>query len=244
LRVAVLSDIHGNVRALEAVLRDVRDRGADLTVNLGDSLSGALEPAETADCLLALGVPTVRGNHDRQILECERGECDETDRFAFERTTAAHRAWLRALPGTVELPGDALACHGTPASDRTYLLVEVAGRGVRPAPAAAVEAAVAGVRHGLVLCGHSHLPGRVALPDGRLVVNPGSVGLQAFDAPRANAHAVENGSPHARYAICDLGPDGWSVAFRAVEYDYAAAAATARRNGREDWARWVETGRA
>ena len=120
----------------------------------------------------------------------------------------------------------------------------MAGRGVRPAGLAAVEAHLSDLPHRLVLCGHSHLPGRMSLADGRLVVNPGSVGLQAFDGGRPGSHAVGNGSPHARYALCDLGPDGWSVSFRAVEYDHSAAAAAARRNGREDWARWVETGRA
>lgn len=72
MKIAALSDIHGNLAALDAVLDavldDVRRRGADVIVNLGDILSGALHPAETADRLIALDLPTIKGNHERQLL--------------------------------------------------------------------------------------------------------------------------------------------------------------------------------
>ncbi len=65
MRVAVISDIHGNLRALEAVLADIKTRSADATVNLGDCVAGPLWPQETFDLLASLAFPTVRGNHDR-----------------------------------------------------------------------------------------------------------------------------------------------------------------------------------
>lgn len=243
MRLAVLSDIHGNVWALEAVLDDARRLGADLIVNLGDVLSGPLEPAATADLLMSLELPTLAGNHERQLLACAHEEGGPSDRFAFERTTERHRAWLAGLPPVLELSDEILACHGTPASDLVYFLEEIHPGGSRAAPREAVEGHARGIERRLVLCGHSHVPRAVSICGGRLVVNPGSVGLQAYDGERPHFHAHENLSPHARYAICERGPAGWGVSHRCVAYDHGKAAATARRNGREDWARWLETGR-
>jgi predicted phosphodiesterase len=244
VRIAALSDIHGNVWALEAVLDDARRRGADVVVNLGDVLSGPLEPAATADLLMGLGLPTVAGNHERQLLACEGAPGGASDQFAFEHTTEAHRAWLRGLPLTHALSPEMLLFHGTPATDNVYLLEEVGPGGARAAALPFVEAHVREAAQPLLLCGHSHKPRAVAISGGRLVVNPGSVGLQAYDSTWPGPHVIENLSPHARYALCERGPAGWSVEHRCVPYPHGKAAATARRNERDDWARWLESGRA
>ena len=68
MKFAVISDIHGNLLALQAVLADIARQGIEQTVNLGDILSGPLQPAETADLLMAQDFPTIRGNHERQVL--------------------------------------------------------------------------------------------------------------------------------------------------------------------------------
>jgi len=73
MRLAVLSDIHGNLPALEAVTRDFVRRGVDTVINLGDSLSGPLQPRETADFLLAQDWIHLAGNHERQVLACGPG---------------------------------------------------------------------------------------------------------------------------------------------------------------------------
>lgn len=65
MKFAAIADIHGNLLALEAVLADIAQRGIFKIVNLGDLLSGALWPAETADRLQSLNLPTVSGNHER-----------------------------------------------------------------------------------------------------------------------------------------------------------------------------------
>ena len=83
---------------------------------------------------------------------------------------------------------------------------------------------------------------------GTLCVNPGSVGLPAYDDDHIAFHVHQTGSPHARYAVCervDTGEGaGWTVAQIAVAYDWHAASAQAARNGAHDWARWLATGRA
>ena len=80
------------------------------------------------------------------------------------------------------------------------------------------------------------------LDDGRLIVNPGSVGLQAYDDDHPCPHIVENGSPHARYALLERRAEGWQVELRALPYDHEAAARRAEANGRGDWADALRSG--
>ena len=80
------------------------------------------------------------------------------------------------------------------------------------------------------------------LSDGRLVVNPGSVGLQAYEGDEPHPHGVENGSPHARYAIVDRAAAGWQVELRSVPYEHEAAARRAAAHDRPDWADALRTG--
>ncbi|MBL8307065.1 MAG: metallophosphoesterase family protein [Rubrivivax sp.] len=241
MRIAVVSDIHGNLPALQAV---VADAGAvDGWLNLGDILSGPLWPAETADWLMARPAwQTMAGNHERQLLTLPAARMGASDRFAAEAITPPQRAWLAALPAELRpLPG--MRCvHGTPRSDLVYLLETVTPAGLRPATPDEVLARAGDVGAPLLLCGHSHLPRDVALPRLR-IVNPGSVGLQAYDDDHPFEHVAENGTPHARYALLD-GEDGaWRLTLRAVAYDWEAAASRAEANGRGDWADALRTGR-
>ena len=124
MRIAVLADIHGNVLALDAVLADLERRGgADLTINLGDCVSGPLWPRETFERLEALDLPTVRGNHDRRVAI---DPADETmwasDRYAQERLTPAQREALFALPFMLEIIPGVVAFHARPDHDEKYLL--------------------------------------------------------------------------------------------------------------------------
>ena len=244
MRIAVLADIHGNLRALEAVLADLPRRGAGLVVNLGDCLSGPLQPAAVADRLMALGLPTVRGNHDRQLLDRPVAAMGFADAFTATRLSAAHRAWLAALPPVLRLAEDVLACHGTPADDLAYALeMVVAPQVMRPATAAEAAARIGPTPEaGLVLCGHSHLARMVRLADGRLVVNPGSIGQPGYADTHPHPHVVAAGTPHARYAMVERGQAGWAVEFLAIPYDWDAAAADALAAGRADWAQVLATG--
>lgn len=241
MRLAVVSDIHGNLPALDAVLADIAAAGVDAIVNLGDIVSGPLWPAETADRLIALALPTIRGNHERQVLVPEPRS--HADRITAPKLDAGHRAWLAALPATLDLAPDIFCCHGTPASDLQYFLETVTPEGCRPATEAEAAMRAGAVPQGLILCGHTHLPRALQLADGRLVVNPGSVGLQAYDDDHPHPHVVENGTPHARYALLTRRPAGWQVEFRAVPYDHEAAARRAEAAGRGDWADALRSGR-
>ncbi|MDA8015810.1 MAG: metallophosphatase family protein [Thermoanaerobaculia bacterium] len=89
----------------------------------------------------------------------------------------------------------------------------------------------------------THVARQVRQPDGTLVVNPGSVGLPAYTDDEPFPHAMEAGSPHARYAVLEQQPAGWTVEQYSVAYDWEAAALQAERTGRHDWAGWIRTGR-
>jgi putative phosphoesterase len=243
MKIAAISDIHGNLPALKAVMADIARRGADVVVNLGDILSGPLLPAGTADFLIGLELPTVRGNHERQLLTHERERMGASDAYAADHISARHRAWIEGLPESLWLASDILLCHGAPGGDLVYFLEAVDETGVHPAPRALVEARAGDCAARLILCGHTHTPRVVRLQDGRMVVNPGSVGLQAYHDDHPFPHDVEIGSPHARYAMIDKAADGWRAELIAVDYDFEPMAALAEANDRPDWATALRTGR-
>lgn len=244
MRIAILSDIHGNLPALDAVLADAEARRVDVVVNLGDILSGPLWPVETADRLIPLGLPTIRGNHERQLLESDHAAMGASDRHAIERLKEHHRAWIAGLPETLTPWPDVRMVHGTPGRDVSYFLHSVDPRGLRDASDAELEERAGGRREALILCGHTHLPACRRLDDDRLIVNPGSVGLPGYTADWPHPHVVETGTPHARYAIAERRDGIWSAELLVVAYDWEVAARQAEANGRPDWAKPLRTGRA
>lgn len=245
MRIAVLSDIHGNLLALEAVLADLRVHAPDLVVNLGDHLSGPLEAAATAELLISQSNWVhVRGNHDRQLTELEPAAMGLSDRAAEKQLAAGHKAWLRSLAPAAVVADDVLLCHGTPERDFDYLLEDVSATGVSLASREKIRSDV-GSAASTILCGHSHVPRLVRLEDGTLVLNPGSVGLPAYhDSDHRFPHVIEAGSPHARYALIDRAGRGWNATFRTADYDWDAAARFASKGNRPDWAHALSTGYA
>lgn len=241
MRLAAVADIHGNLPALEAVLGDIQGRDVDLVVNLGDSLSGPLWPVETAERLMALGWPTLAGNHERQLLTLGRDEMGATDAATAALLTDRVRAWMAVLPPTLQIADDLLLCHGVPTSDRTYWLHR--GRRGAMREASAPEVAEHATAHALTLCGHTHLPRAVQLGDGRQIANPGSVGLPAYEDDLPTYHVVETGAPHARYLTAERTEGAWRVELHAVPYDFEVSARKAEAAGRPTWAHALRTGR-
>ncbi|WP_404339727.1 metallophosphoesterase family protein [Sphingomonas sp. MMS12-HWE2-04] len=237
MKTAILSDIHGNLPALEAVVANAEAQGCTRFVNLGDVVSGPLWPAETADWLIARGWPTIAGNHERQLLTLAPARMGASDGFSRPLLSEAQLGWMAALPGTLALDGLFL-CHGTPANDLEHFLETVEAEGLRRATPREVAARLGARSEPITLCGHSHIAGLLRLADRRSVANPGSVGLQGFFDDYPYPYAVRGDDPRARYAIVE----GGEVTFHAVAYDHARAAAKAEREGRDDWARALATG--
>jgi putative phosphoesterase len=235
MRLAIISDIHGNLLALETVVADLRARGVDTVVNLGDCVTSPLWPRETFELLETLSWPTVRGNHDRRLVEEARDKMSPTVAFTSDSLTSDQRQTLGALPTALEVDGDVFAVHGTPSSDTEYLLEDAVDGRLLPATAFTLGQRIGDRRESLILCGHSHHQHVAHAPGNRLVVNPGSVGCPRY-ADNQNPFSAESCSPHARYAIATKRNRRWSVELFVLEYDWDAVANQARINGRDDWA--------
>ena len=200
-RVAALSDIHGNLPALEAVLADLDGEQVDAIVVAGDSLSGPW-PAEVVDLLASLDAVVVRGNADR--LDAVRGFDDPLGAWNEGRLGPSRIAAVAAWPVTAELEvaglGSVLVCHSTPTDDEPVY--------TRITPEDDLVELLGQIEHGVLVCGHTHMQYDRTLSTGLRLVNPGSVGMP-YEGRRG-----------AYWAI--LGPD---VEFRSSDYDVEAAVA-------------------
>jgi diadenosine tetraphosphatase ApaH/serine/threonine PP2A family protein phosphatase len=243
MRFAAIADVHGNHLALAAVVDDIRARGIGDIVNLGDMASGALDPRRTMDALMALDAVHVLGNHDRYLIDRPVESMGSWDRPAHAELDARHLDWLRTIPASLVFRERVYLCHATPASDEVYWLETVLPDGtVRLAGLPQIVEAAQGIEQELILCGHSHLARAVRLSDGRLIVNPGSVGCPGYRDVHPFPHVVEAGTPHARYAILENTRGSWQVSFHHVSYDHMSMAELARRNGKPELAAALATG--
>jgi len=203
--VAVLSDVHGVLPVLDAVLAEPDVQTADLVVVTGDHAAGP-QPTAVLDRLTSLGqrVLLVRGNADRELVAYRRGEGtnipDPIAPWAAKQLSQQHLELLAGLPHPVTVDvdgfGPVLFCHGSPRDDDEVVLVDT-----RLARWAEVLADVpAQVR--TIVCGHTHMP-FVRLVDRRLVVNPGSIGMPYGRAGGSWA-LLEGGNVTLRHTPVDL----------------------------------------
>jgi predicted phosphodiesterase len=144
---------------------------------------------------------------------------------------------------------DVALCHGSPRSDIEYLLETPEGESARLANVTEIEERLAGLipeNISLLACGHSHVPRTVRWRSKLLIINPGSVGLPAYDDdhpyPFSKFHRIENGSPDARYAVVEKSGGDWCCELINVPYDHESMALLADERGRSDWAHALRTG--
>lgn len=232
MRFAVISDVHGNSLALDAVLEDIARQSVDAVLCLGDNVSGPVDPAGAAERLMALSGPFVAGNHDRWTVDLSLKGAGSVDAFARAQLSPQQLDWLGQLPATATYGEKVFLCHGTPSDDEApWLDTFYNGRTTTLPTEAEVAAEAQGLQYDVMLCGHTHAARSVRLLDGRLIVNPGSVGMQ-----------LVHGSPDARYAILERRLAGWHSTLLAVPYDHAEAARRAAANGFPQWAASLSNG--
>lgn len=242
MRIAVVADIHGNLPALEAVVADITRRGVDTVVNLGDNVSGPLFPLETARFLMAQDWVHLAGNHERQLLTQGPGEWGKSDEFSHAQLTAKELEWLATLRPCLRFNPNVMLCHGTPRSDSEYFLETVEPTHLRAATLPEIDARLGVVNGGLIACGHTHIPRAVRASTGQLIVNPGSVGLPAYDDILPFPHVIETGSPDARYAIVEQAGTTWVPTLIAVPYDHEAMVRLAQQRHSPGWACALSSG--
>jgi len=241
---AIISDIHGNSLALRAVLNDIKARGVEDVINLGDYFFGALEPEETANILRDNPMLCITGNTDREILQAIDSDFtkDGMDRVKADLSQQSI-SWLRKLPKTATYDGLFFVCHGTPESDDEYLLEKVTANGVFVHNDEDLVARTKHIQERIILCGHSHVNRVIYLSNDKIILNPGSVGLPAYLGTGEYRFAMESNTPHTKYAIVQADGDDINIEQVLVAYDWRKASEAARKNGNEKWAEFLLYGR-
>jgi predicted phosphodiesterase len=245
MKIAVLSDIHSNVFALEAVIADVKKRSVDLMINLGDILYGPIAPKATYDLLMQHDIVTICGNQDRQIFEAKAEEItsNRTMQFIIDNLGAEPIAWMASLPFDLQLTDDIYLCHGTPNNDLIYLLENVELGYARLRSDSEIIKLLNGQESEIILCGHTHTPRTVSLTTGQMIINPGSVGLQAYTDDEPTFHSMENFNSMASYSVVNKTLAGCTVEHIKVPYDVNLAVIESKKRDRNDWAHFLTTGR-
>jgi predicted phosphodiesterase len=237
MRIAILSDIHGNAVAFDAVLADLRRETLDQFVCLGDAIQGGPQPAEVVARLRALGCPVVMGNSDSwlltggeidaEALSAERQRMHDAVRgWTLAQLSPDDQAFIEAFEPTIELgleAGRRLLCfHGSPASFHEVILPDIAYDDLMRLLGGHDADVLAG--------GHTHVQFMRRIgAEGRFHFNPGSVGF-AY-----SHHQAEEGfqaDRWAEYALLISEGDRLALEFRRVPFDVAALLAAYRSSGR------------
>jgi putative phosphoesterase len=236
MRLAVISDIHANLHALQAVWQDIEAQRPDVVYCLGDLVGYGAFPNEVVEFIRDRSIPAVMGNYDEGVgfdmddCGCVYREPDEERLgrqslyWSRENTRADLKAYLRGMPMQIRLEEGRpkmLLVHGSPRKINEYLYED------RPRATFERIAKLAGTE--ILFFGHTHLPYHKSVA-GTLFVNTGTVGK-----PR-------DGDVRAGYALVDLGRR-IQVSYRRVAYDVRAAAEAVRRSGLpEHFADLLQTG--
>ncbi len=208
-RAAILSDIHGNIPALEAVLTDIRRAAPDQVIVAGDLVGRGPQSREVLETVTATGWPVIMGNHEEFQVQCAQGNVPDNwhdgwwnpTRMVIESLGAQWIAWMAALPfqHILEVPGalPILVVHGSPR--QTY-------EGLNPHDSdEKILDILAGTPYPVVVSGHTHYAMNRHVGSYH-VINAGSVGAP-FD------------HPGAQYALLEWNGQAWDVNLRRVPYD-------------------------
>jgi putative phosphoesterase len=219
MRLALISDLHANDLALDAVLADAAKVGYDKLVCLGDVATLGPRPHEVLARLRDLGCACILGNHDEFMLDAPLvrsyskfppvvASVDATRESLSAEEIAFIRTWERTLSYD-----DVFLYHGTPRSNQEDLLAIT--------PEDLVDEMLDGKRAVVLAGGHTHLQ-MLRQHRGMLIVNPGALGMPIRDYAAGGPPVI---LPHAEYAIVDVNARGASVDLRRVTLDRAALAA-------------------
>jgi predicted phosphodiesterase len=218
VRVALISDLHANEIALQAVLADARQTGYDQLVCLGDVATLGPRPSAVLQCLSELDCRCILGNHDEFMLDAALiGSYSESSLIVSsvdgtrDALSADEIAFIRTFERTLAL-GELFLYHGTPRSNMEDLLATT--------PAERVDEMLAGQHAPVLAGGHTHLQ-MLRQHRGMLIVNTGSVGMPFREYVGGGAPVI---LAHAEYAIVDLRAGAVSVDLRRVALDRHALA--------------------
>lgn len=230
VRIALISDLHASLTALDAVLADVDALAVDEVVCLGDIVDLGPEPQETVERLRDRAIRCVRGNHDALDEHPSSPLLAEVEAWSAARLDPPTRSWLASLPASlaVDLGGVTLLCvHGSPRRDTDQILASTS--------VDELEEWTDGHAFDVLACGHTHVQ-LVRRLGSRLLVNVGSVGMpfeQPFDGSPPTI------LPWCEYGIVSRTAAGISVELRRVALDMAAFEASLHRSGFPEPETWL-----
>ena len=234
MRLAVISDIHGECFALEQVLKDIRRQGFEQVVCLGDAVQGGSQPAETVAQLRQLHCPVVMGNADAWLLTGMSAEGEETSEqqravreWSLAQLSESDLAFIQQFQPTLKVALEGrktlLCFHGSPRSFDEIILPETADEVVRQY--------LGGYKATLFTGGHTHTQQMRRLGDS-WYFNPGSVSL-AYNWELSDfAHRRMRVDPWADYAIVSSEGARLGITFRHVPFDVDKLARIVRASGR------------
>jgi len=237
MRLAIVSDIHANLVALEAVLDDLQRRGVERAVCLGDVVNSGPQPAQTVGRLRALGWPVAMGNEDQGMLSPQPYQGDDPfhriisdiDLWCLSQLNAEDLDYVSTFKASIEMPlGDEeklLAFHGSPRANTDVLTSST--------PQGQLEQWFAGLSALVFAGGHTHTQ-MLRRFERSFLINPGSVGLAYEHSPGRGA---DRNVPWAEYVLLDWGSPAISIQFLRVPFDLESLfqAARAARMPHVDW---------
>ncbi|HEY5058397.1 MAG TPA: metallophosphoesterase family protein [Gaiellaceae bacterium] len=236
MRLGLISDLHGNLPALEAVLGELERDGVERIVCLGDVAVGP-QPSETLNRIRAVGCPVVMGNWDAAFVDGLPAATDElsqlineTNGWWSEQLTDEDREFIRTFVPTLDLELDGLpvlCCHGSPHSYDDGIFATT--------PDAELEALFDAARPPLLIAGHTHVQ-LARRFDASLLVNPGSVGLPFRDWPPKPVRI----SPWAEYAVVEVESERVRVDLRRTPFDVTAFLRMSRASGMPHAEWWAD----
>lgn len=221
MKIAVISDLHGNMQALEAVLNDIKKENCKKIFCLGDIAMAGPEPSKTVDKIQQLIADTdftiIQGNTDEMISNCDNQmihmleennpvmahalECDVTV------LSEEQKNFLRDLPKQKEININGikiLLVHGSPRKNNENIFPDL--------KIEEVEEMIAGTDANIIFCGHTHVPCGYQTNTKQTVVNTGSVGRPFSQEPKSC------------YAILEINDKEYTIKHNLVDYDYQTAA--------------------
>ena len=234
MKIALISDIHGNIEALEAVFQSIKDKNISEIYNLGDSLYGPLWPEETAQFIIRHNIKSIMGNEDEDLIK--NGHKNETEKYVLNQLSQSSMEWLRSLPKYYENDYITLF-HGVPDDNKKYFLENICNGNIIIKSNEEIMEIIGNIKTKYIGFGHSHLE-RILTINEQILINAGSVGWPAFldDAPE---HKIETYNNFAKYVIIN----NENIEICNVAYNYKKASKKAMENNRNDWSKFIENGR-
>jgi putative phosphoesterase len=211
VKVALISDIHGNLDALNAVLADAKRSGLTIFLNAGDAVGFGIYPSQVIKIVRSARFLSTVGNVDLETLEALRNPKNDALSFAIKELSPSDTAYLESLPRELHLEiadKRVLVTHGTPDSVDEHIYPD--------SPEERLREIAAKASADVIITGHSHTQMKRVI-EGVAFINPGSVGRPV------------DGDPKAEYAVLSFKP--LTVEFRRVSYDVEALADKMRMNG-------------